>query len=118
MSQNVGNAYGFFEYAAPKDVEKELSYIRDLVQTPCQFKLSSTKGINYQGDKTLTALVEEATKHGMNCVLQTTCSDGTPADEIASVFNQAYNSHLYKEKEKFNGAVVQIDSTDKYSFRD
>ena len=123
MNQNVRNAYGFFDCATPNDFEKELPYICKLVETPCQFELSSTKDMNYQGDETLTTLAQEATQQGINCVLQTTSSDGTktnttPADEIASVLNQAYNSHLYKEKEPFNGEVVQIDSTGKYSFRD
>ncbi len=124
MNQNVTNVYGFFHCdASIEKIKTELPYICKLVETPCQFELSSTKDMNYLGDETLTTLAQEATKQGINYVLQTTSSDRTktnitPADEAASVLNQAYNSNLYNEKDPFKGKIFQIDSTGKYSSRD
>ncbi|MEK6960483.1 MAG: hypothetical protein AABX47_04880 [Nanoarchaeota archaeon] len=104
-----GKAYGFFYCAHPEQkVGEILSAVREITNTPSQLELSSIEGMDsrIKGDDRLTALVQEAKRHGINYMLQATCPRGINAtDEAAAVLNQAYQSPLYRSHEPFKGAI-------------
>lgn len=118
-NEKIGEAYGFFDCNAPKEeIQAELPIIRKIVNSPSQLEISLVRGMdNIMGDKRLTALAQEAEQKGRNYMLQATYN-GThkdAADEVASILNQAYQSHLYRAKEKFNGAIA-YEEKGKYKY--
>ena len=119
---DVGRAYGFFYCDASKqEIETELPKIREMVKTPSKLELSLIEGMdNIRGDENLTAIAQEAKQDGMNYVLKGIYPSGTnkeTADEVASIFNQAYQSSLYETNASFRGEVVYEEKGD-YVFRD
>ena len=119
---SVGTAYGFFYCNASKqEIEAELPFIRESVQTPSRLELSLIEGVdNIKGDNRLTALAQEAKQDGINYILQATDPNGTNKDasnELVSILINAYQSSLYKAGEPFKGAIV-YEEKDEYIFRD
>lgn len=120
--EKIGKAYGFFNCSASKsEIEAELPTIRELVKTPSELELSLIEGVgNLKGDKKLMNIVKEAEKSGIKYVMEATYSNATniqTANELADILNQAYNTHLYKDGEKFSGKII-YRGRGEYIFRD
>nr|MBI4156990.1 hypothetical protein [Candidatus Woesearchaeota archaeon] len=127
-----GKAYGFFDCRASKqEIEVELPFIRDLIQTPSKLELILMEGVDrLKGNPELMAAYEKAKSRivfpssmsipdrfkkiqeigdsELRYVIQATLPDETgkrTADELTEILNQAYQSPLYKEGEYFRGAI-------------
>ena len=121
-STKTGKAYAFFNCKASKgDIEKELPFIRECVQTPNALELSLMEGKDtLKGDPKLLQLAREAKDAGIRYVMEATYPNATnhqTADEVASVLNQAYQSPLYQKGEPFRGEVVYKERG-RYVFRE
>jgi len=118
---HIGKAYGFFDCNATKEeIEREIPFIRDAVDTPNQLELILTEDINslsVDPDLFPIAQVLDA-----KYVIETTCQDYTnekTADELSAVLNQAYQSSLYQEGERFRGEIVYKNKkSGEYVFRE
>jgi hypothetical protein len=120
-NEQIGKAYGFFDCNASKEaIESELPTIREFAQSPLELELALIEGVtSLQGDEKLRALARQAKDEGMRYVLESTCPGRTnreTADEVADILNQTYNTPLYEEGERFNGATV-FEEEDRYQFR-
>lgn len=107
----IGKAYGFFHCRASRqEIEAELPFIRELVNTPSQLELSLIEGVeNLKGDSALLALAQKAGEAGLRYVLEATYPNATnqkTAEEVAAILNQTYQTPLYEEGEPFFGEVV------------
>ena len=121
-SARVGKAYAFFNCEASKeDVEKELPFIRECVETPNALELSLMEGTDVlTGDTQLLQIARDAKDAGIRYVMEGTYPNATnhqTADEVASILNQAYQSPLYEKGEQFMGEVVYRERG-KYIFRE
>jgi hypothetical protein len=118
---DVGEAYGFFYCAAPKqDILDLLPKIRSAVKTLSRLELFliGLEG-DLRDDAVLSDLAGEAIESGFNYVLRARCPGKTNSDtagEVGDILNQAYQSHLYAPREPFNGALVYDDGGE-YVFR-
>ena len=118
-SAKDGKAYGFFDCNATKDeIECEVPFIRDAVNTPNQLELILTENVHLlKGDSDLLPLAQWFDR---KYVIEATYPNATnkqTADELSAVLNQAYQSPLYQEGEKFRGEIVYRESG-KYIFRE
>lgn len=132
----MGEAYGFFDCSATKEaIEVELPTIRRLVRTPSELELSLIEGMDniqvnvgsvfevFREDSRrskLISLIEQAKQSGMRYVLGATnpvMDNISVADELAGILNQAYQSPLYKEEERFSGAII-YERNGVYVFRE
>lgn len=118
---DIGKAYGFFYCNASKqEIETELPAIRELVKTPSQLELLIGNVENLKGDSKLMTLVKEAKEGGIKYIMEAKYSGTTnkkTADELSSILNQVYQSHLYKDGEQFKGGIV-YEKKGKYIFRE
>jgi len=122
MTEEIGKAYAFFNCNASKEtIEAEIPTIRNLVKTPNELELSLTENMNaLRGDSQLLQIAEEAKEAGINYVMEGTYPYATnrqTADELSGILNQAYQSPLYDEGEKFIGEIVYKENGE-YTFRD
>lgn len=107
----VGKAYGFFHCRASKrEFEAPLPKMRENVQTPSELELTLIEGVeNLRGDSELMHFVRMARENGCNYVLEAVCpgkTGKTTANEVIKILISAYQSHLYKKGEPFNGDVI------------
>jgi hypothetical protein len=106
-----GEAYAFFDCKASKEnIEKEIVDIRRVIGTPSKLELSLTEGINPNSfnHPELRAIAQEAKDARIRYVLGAKYNGATnrqTADELSSVLNQAYQSPLYYDKERFVGWI-------------
>jgi len=120
-----GKAYGFFDCSSSKEeIEAELPTIRHLAQTPSNLELFLTDDIRKVNcDGKLLSIVNEAKESGIpeyKYVMEAALPNATNeavANELAQILNQAYQSSLYKEGEKFRGDVM-YEKDGKYVFRE
>lgn len=118
-----GKAYGIFDCSASKEqIEAELPTVRRLTKIPSKLELSLIEGVDsLRGvDSRLDPIIENAKKAGMRYILEATYPNAInreTADELSAVLNQAYQSPLYQEGEKFRGAIVYEENRE-YVFRD
>jgi len=121
-----GKAYSFFKYdGEQQDIEAQLPWIRESLNTPSQLELSLTENTaNFHGDAKLLALALESKKCGHNYALRAVYpgeTNETTADELAAILYQAYQSPLYMVEEgaPFEGNIFYKDeATDEYIARD
>jgi hypothetical protein len=111
MEKQKGKAYAFFDCKASKEtIEGALPQIRSAVETPKQLELSLTENPNdLELDADLHMIAREANEAGIRYVMQATYENATneqTADELAAVVNQAYQSPLYEQGERFRGNIV------------
>lgn len=116
QTKQVGEAYAFFNCRASKDeIEKEIVDIRRVIGTPNQLELSLSEGIKpgdfnqpelreIAQDANLSLFLDAGISYSMSARYRN-ASNRQTADELAGVLNQAYQSHLYQDKEKFRGRV-------------
>lgn len=107
-ANEVGKAYGFFDCnATKKEIEKEIPFIRDFVNTPNLLELLLTEDVNLsEVDSDLLLISKEA---NMKYVIEATYPNATnkqTADELSVILNQAYHSPLYKKGERFRGEIT------------
>lgn len=117
-STKVGKAYAFFNCKASKgDIEKELPLIRKCVKTPNALELSLMEGTDAPIEDPRFQFLQRIRrmKYSMKATYPNATNHQT-ADELASILNQAYQSPLYEEGEKFRGEVV-YDERGRYVFR-
>ena len=122
IHSDIGKAYGFFDCNATKEeIEKEIPFIRECVQTPNELELQLMEGIDgVIGDFELLNLGEEAKDAGIKYVMIATYPNATnrkTADELSSIINQAYQSPLYEKGESFRGEIF-FKELGKYIARD
>ncbi len=121
-SANAGKAYAFFDCNASKgNIEKELPFIRECVKTPNELELSLMEGTdNLIGDSQLLQIAKEAKDAGIKYVMEATYPNATnhqTAEELSAILNQAYQSPLYADKEKFRGEIAYKENN-QYVFRE
>ena len=106
-----GEAYAFFDCSASKEnIEEEIVDIRRVIGTPGGLELSLTEGINPNifNHPELRTIAQEAKDAQIRYVLGAKYNGATnkqTADELSSVLNQAYQSPLYQDKERFVGGI-------------
>jgi len=111
IQNQVGEAYAFFDCnASKKEIEAEIPFIREAVQTPGELELSLTEGINPESFKhpELRSIAKDAKDAGIKYSLRAKLRNGSnkqTADEVAGILNQAYQSPLYQDKEEFRGGI-------------
>jgi len=109
MAQKTqGKAYGFFDCDATKEeIQKEIPFIRKCVNTPNELELILTEDINSLNvDFDLLPITQEL---DAKYVIEASYPDYTneqTADELSAILNQAYQSPLYQEDERFRGEIV------------
>ncbi len=90
---NIGKAYGFFDCRASIDeIQAEIPKVRSLVKVPSRLELSlqEQSGI---GNKYLLTGSFPANDNGHS------------ASELMAVFNQLYQTPLYRHREPFRGGI-------------
>ena len=115
---DVGEAYAFFDCNAPMtQVAQEIPKIRKLVETHKGLELFLAKdalplmrsNIN-NVDPELVEIALNAKDAGIKYVLAArslpNMTNRQTAEELSTILNQAYQSPLYQEGEKFRGEVV------------
>ncbi len=141
----TGKAYGFFDCRASKqEIEAELPYIREFIETTGSLELSLGEVRELEGsretDSDLLQFIRESEIYpvlpgplfrlmrktepikltDLCYVLKATYPDATnieAADELVAILNQAYNSSLYNDEEPFYGAIVYKEKGE-YVFRE
>ncbi len=101
VGENVWGAEGpFYCAASGQEIKEELPTIRKLVETPPSLELYLTDMNNRNGD--------EGGDLNINFTLKATAPGGTydPVTELEAIFNQTYQSPLYKPEEPFYGEVT------------
>ena len=115
-----GKAYAFFDCKASKqEIEAELPLIRDITRTPSNLELSLTDDIGSVGtDPDLMPIIQEARDSGMKYALRAVnpnSDNRTTANELSTILNQTYQSHLYQKNEPFKGGITYKENG-KYNF--
>lgn len=107
----TGEGYAFFDCrASKKEIEATIPTIRALVRTPAQLELSLTQGINPRefNNPQLRSIAQDAKDVGLRDTMRTRfrgVGQRNVADEAAGILNQAYQSQLYQDDEKFRGGI-------------
>ena len=125
----TGKAYAFFNCRASKiEIEAELPTIKKLAQTPSRLEISLNEGFNklkYDQDllkfikqnkvypifssKEIMTKAKPIKMMDLRYVVEAKYPNATnkaTADELTMILNQAYQSPLYQDKEKFVGEIV------------
>ena len=110
----TGKAYAFFSCnASLPQMLGELPKIRQVAKIPSKLELSLSTGpvvFNcIHKEPALRELAQEANEAGLNYILEAKYpgkSNQEAADQVADVLNQAYQSPLYADGEKFFGDVL------------
>ncbi len=112
----MGKAYGFFRCNTGREaIEIELKSIRQVAKIPSELELHLVEGLrNFQFEyPDLLEIVEKFKDTNINYVLEASLpiafSNKKAAFELSDILNQAYQSPLYKEGEKFFGEVLYKD---------
>ena len=110
-TQTVGEAYAFFNCNASKaDIEAELPTIRGMAQTPSELELSLMEGMDsLEGDQEIRDISQEAKEAGIRYAIRAKLPNSTnerTADEVSGILNQAYQSPLYQNGERFVGHIL------------
>ncbi len=111
-------AYGFLKYGDSGKFENELPEICKVVGMP-ELNYSFNDISPIEGDEELTDLAKNAEQCGMNYMITATDSGNNKsvAGEVATLFNQAYQSPLYDSGAPFEGEIVYRIGN-KYAFVD
>lgn len=123
MTQNIGEAYAFFNCSSNYEViTEELPKIRKAIGTPSDLELTLIEGPENltTKDEGLKEIIRQAMKIPLRYVLkglQKEVSNRNVSDELSSILNQAYESPSYSEEEEFLGEVVYKENR-AYKFRD
>lgn len=119
-----GEAYGFIKCDKSEDeIRKMLPKIRVSVQTLINLELTVIKGIaNVEGDELLrhTVIKDLVEERKCNYAFKATMpwtSNQRVANELAGIFNQAYQSQLFSKSDDFYGTFVYRDG-DQYMASD
>jgi hypothetical protein len=114
MTEKTGKAYAFFDCSSSKEqIDQEIPFIRELVQTPNELELSlmelteNTRTSPFS-EPELSVLMREAREANIKYIMEATYpshSHRKTADELSAILNQAYQSPLYQEGEDFRGEV-------------
>jgi len=123
--RDFGEAYAFFDCnSSITQIAEEIPYVRSSVQTPKRLELYLAErtlpviGNSWSHklphvDSELIEIAREADEAGIKYVLAARAppnmNNHQTADELASILNQAYQSHLYQEGEQFRGDIVYKD---------
>jgi len=119
---DYGEAYAFFDCKAPiTQIAQEIPTIRELVKTPRRLELLLDERVMplignkvlKHVDSELAEIALEADDANIRYVLAArspqNVTNRQTADELAAILNQAYQSPLYADGEKFRGEIAYKD---------